>query len=61
MVKNLPVSARDIKDMGPRVGKIPWSRARQSTSVFLPRIHGQRRQSGYSPEGHKELDMTETT
>ena len=33
---------------------------RQPTSVFLPRkSHGWRRLAGYSPQGHKELDMTE--
>ena len=30
------------------------------TPVFLPgESHGQRRLAGYSPWGHKELDMTE--
>ena len=34
----------------------------QSTPVFLPReSHGQRSLSGYSPQGHKELNMTEMT
>ena len=33
--------------------------AGKSTPVFLPReFHGQRSLGGYSPEGHKELDMT---
>ena len=36
----------------PWVRKIPWRRARQPTSVFLP---------GKSPEGQKELDTTEQT
>ena len=46
----------------PRVGKIPWRRAWQSTPVFLPgESHGQRTLLGYSPQGHKELDMTEVT
>ena len=45
----------------PWVGKIPWRRARQPTPVFLPgeppwtEVPG----GGYSPWGHKELDMTE--
>ena len=39
----------------PWVGKIPWRRARQPTSVFLPgKSHGQRSLGGYSPWGHKE-------
>ena len=43
----------------PWVGKIPW---RQPTPVFMPEeSHGQRSLVGYSPWGHKELDMTEAT
>ena len=52
----------DIRDMGltPRVRKIPWRRAWQPTSVFLPgESHGQRSLVGYSPQGGKELDTTE--
>ena len=46
----------------PWVGKIPWRRAWQPTPLFLPReSHGQRSLVGYSPWGHKELDMTEAT
>ena len=48
VVKNPPVSAGDIERLGfsPRVGKIPWRRAWQPTSVFLPRESlGQRNQS----------------
>ena len=34
----------------------------QPSPVFLPReSHGQRRRVGYSPKGHKELDMTDAT
>jgi len=40
--------------------EIPWSRAWQPTPVFfLENLHVQRRLVGYSPWGHKELDMTE--
>ena len=36
------------------------SRTRLSTPVFLPgESHGQRNLVGYSPQGHKESDMTE--
>ena len=43
----------------PRVRKIPWRRKWQPTAVFLPgKFHGQRSLVGYSPWGHKELDMT---
>ena len=46
----------------PQVGKIPWRRAQQSTPVFLPgESHGQRSLVGHSPQGCKELDMTEAT
>ena len=38
------------------VGSRKW----QPTSVFLPgKLHGRRSQAGYSPWGHKELDMTQ--
>ena len=50
------------RDVGliPAVGKIPWRRAWQPTPVFLPgESHGQRSLAGYSPWGHKELNMTE--
>ena len=47
-------------EFSPGVGKIPWSRKWQLTSVFLPgKDHRQRNQVGYSPWGHKELDTTE--
>ena len=39
----------------PWVGKIPWGRKWQPTTVFLPgESHGQRSLEGYSPWGHKE-------
>ena len=44
----------------PCVRKIPWSRKWSPTLVFLPRkLHGQEKLAGYSPRGHKGLDMTE--
>ena len=44
----------------PWVGKISWRREWQPTPVFSPgESHGQRSLAGYSPWGHKELDMTE--
>ena len=46
----------------PCVGKIPWRRKWQSTSVFLPgESHGQRSLVGYSPQHCRELDTTEGT
>ena len=64
MVKNLLANARDRRDAGsiPGVRKIPWRRAWQPTSVFLPReFHGQRGLAGYSPQGRTELYTTEAT
>ena len=67
VVKNLPDSAGDIRD----IGLIPGSRRspgegifwrREPTPVFLPgESHGQRSLAGYSPWGHKESDTTEAT
>ena len=57
-VKNVPAIWETGYD--PWVGKIPWSRKWQPTSVFLPgEFHGQRSLGGYSPWGCKESDMTE--
>ena len=43
------------------VGKIPWRRKWQLTTVFLPRkSHGERSLVGYI-HGSKELDTTEPT
>ena len=49
---------RTVSDLWLR--KIPWRRDWPPTPVFLPgEFHGQRSLVGYSPGGHKELDMTE--
>ena len=46
----------------PWVGKIPQRRPWEPTPVLLPgESHGQRSPVGYSPEGHRESDMTEVT
>ena len=46
----------------PWLGKIPWRRAWKPTPVFMPgESHGQMSLVGYSPQGRKELDMTEAT
>ena len=56
MVKN-PLAVQETW-----VGKIPWRRAWQPTPVFLPgESYGQRSLAGYSPQAHKESDMTEVT
>ena len=44
----------------PWVGKIPWRRKWQPTSVFLPgKSHGERNLVGYSPWAHKKSDTIE--
>ena len=44
----------------PWVRKIPWRRKWQPTPEFLPgKFYGWRSLVGYSPWGHKELDMTQ--
>ena len=63
MVKASVCNAGDLGSIPgfvPWVGKIPWRRKWQPTPVFLPgQSHGQRSLVGYSPWGHKELDVTE--
>ena len=62
MVKNTPVNAGDVTDIGliPGSGRFPWRRAWQPTPVFLSgEFHGQRNLEDYSPGGQKELNMTE--
>ena len=59
MVKNPPANAGDVGSV-PWDRKISWRRKWQPTPVFLPgKSHGQRSLAGYSPQGHKESDMTE--
>ena len=48
------------RNFDPWVRKIPCRRKWQPAPVFLPgEFHGLRSLVGYSPWGHKELDMTE--
>ena len=49
-------SACNVGDLG----LVPWRRAWLPTPIFLPgEFHGQRSLAGYSPWGHRELDITE--
>ena len=58
VVKN-PLPIQETWAFHPWVGKIPWSKKRQSTPVFLPgECHRQRSLVGYSPWGLKESDVT---
>ena len=62
MVKNLPASARDVKETQvPSLGqKIPWIRKWQPSPVFLSRkFQAQKSLAGYSPWGPKESYTTE--
>ena len=64
MVKNLTVSARNIRDVGsiPGSGRSPRGGHGNPSPVFLPGdSHGQRSLEGYSPWGCIESDMTEVT
>ena len=59
MVKNMPPSAGDIRDVSLIPGSIP-GRSPGGGPVFLPgECHGQRSLMGYSLRGHKESDTTE--
>ena len=58
VVNNL-LAMQEDPGFDPQIGKIPWRREWQPTPVSLPReFQGQRSLVGYSPWGHKELDMT---
>ena len=63
MVKNLPAMLETqemwVRSLG---GQDPWRRAWQPNPVFLfGESYGQRSLMGYSPWGHKELDLIEAT
>ena len=56
----LQASTHGVWGLIPGQGIKPWRRKWQSTPVFLPgKFQGQRSLAGYSPWGHKELNMTE--
>ena len=64
VVKHLPASAGNVRDVGfdPWVGKIPWRRGWQPTQVFLPReCHGQRSLAGHSAWARTQSDTPEVT
>ena len=59
VVKNPLANAGDL-GLIPGSGRSPWRREWLPTPVFLPEeSHAQRSLVGYSPWGHKELDVTE--
>ena len=64
VVKNLPASRGDARDMGsiPGLGRSAGGKIviRQPIPIFLPgKFHGQKSLVGYSPWDCKQLDMTE--
>ena len=62
MIKNLPASAGDARNVGliPGSGRLPWCRKWYPTLVLLPgKFHGQQSLVVYSPWGPKETEMTE--
>ena len=63
MVKNPPANVGDARDTSSIPGsEDPLKKGWQPTPVFSPgESHGQRSLEGYSPWGHKQLDMTEHT
>ena len=63
VVKNLLANGEGTGDRGSTLGQEdPLEKEMQPTPLFLSReAHGQRSLVGYSPQGCKESDMTETT
>ena len=63
VVKSPPANAGDVRDTDliPGLGRSLEEGMATHSSVLAWRINGQRSLVGYSPWGHKYLDMTETT
>ena len=64
MVKNLPASAGNVRDLCsiPGSGRFPGGgHGNPLQHCFLENPHGHRSLVGYSPWGRKESDMTEVT
>ena len=62
VVKNPPANVEDIRSTGsiPASGRCPGGVATHS-SILAWRIPGTEEPGSYSPQGHKESDMTEMT
>ena len=63
MVKNLPASAGDERDVGsiPGLGRSLEKRMAMDSSVLAWRILWIEEPGSYGPWGHKQLDTTEAT
>ena len=63
VVKNLPASAGDTRDVGsiPGSGRSPGEGHGNPVHSCLESPHGQRSLIGYNPWGHKKANMTEVT
>ena len=61
VVKNLPANAGDLRGAGliPGSGRHPGGGTAMHSILLPGKSHGQRILVGYSPLGHKELDMIE--
>ena len=60
VVNNPHANAGDIRDAASIPGSIRKCKKWQPTPVCLPgKSYGQRSLVGYSPQGHKESDITE--
>ena len=63
MLKNLPASVGDIRDVGsiPGMGRSPGGGHGNPLPIFLPgESHGQRSLAGYSPWGRKESHRSDS-
>ena len=64
VVKNPLANAEDVRNMSsiPGLGRSPGGgHGNPPQYSCLENPHGQKSLAGYSPKGHKESDMTETT
>ena len=62
VVKNLPANARDVRGLVPGLGRsFGGGHGNPLQYSCLQNSHRQRSLAGYSPLGHKELDVTFVT
>ena len=61
VVKNLPSNAGDVRDVGSILGFGRSPGEGNGNSLQYSCLENQRILVGYSPQGHKDSDMTEAT